>query len=684
MSKIFVSKWIILSLMNSAGVVLASGSSYAQEMTPTPASPDHHNQSQSSVTSASLPTSSEIHPKLTNVVATTVKEAETEILPHIKAASPAPILSSQIFAYNSETFNKKTSFFPQLSDKNVSFLSGINQVNQPLKNPFLGVNSQVSPKENPGAESFQAATAINPINNQNKTEEKPTSLIKDSIPQLGINADSLLTSAGVNEQVIDATTGQILAQGFTFPDVRGHWAQTFIEGLAARDIIRGFPDGTFRPDLPVTRAQFAALVNKAFARTPIRNPIQFADVPRNYWGYNAITGAYQIGFLQGYPNNIFAPEQNIPRVQVLVSLSNGLGLPTPAQPATILTSNFVDAASIPDYARNSIATATVNQLVVNYPNLKLLNPNQIATRADAAAFIYQALANSGQLPKITASDVASQYIVGYQTSQTPPPIASGNVGTVPSLTPEPVQPGQSQFQPQRIPLIPKPKVQDEVFSSPGISIITPTGYGQFFGNAAIGVGFQGRTRFTEQSDGAIGLSFGLGNPQKSVGFDVGVSIFNLKDSFGDRGAFSFKLHRLFPDDISLALGWQNAIVWGTTDAGSSGYLAASKLFRLQDSVKQPFSQLYLTAGVGTGQFRTESQINDKVDTVGVFGSASLRVIEPVNAIAEWTGQDLTLGISFTPFRKIPLVITPAIADVTNNAGDGARFILGVGYGFSFR
>jgi hypothetical protein len=62
----------------------------------------------------------------------------------------------------------------------------------------------------------------------------------------------------------------------------------------------------------------------------------------------------------------------------------------------------------------------------------------------------------------------------------------------------------------------------------------------------------------------------------------------------------------------------------------------------------------------------------------------LRVAEPVNLIAEWTGQDLNLGVSIVPFREIPLVITPALADVTNNAGDGARFVLGIGYGFSFK
>jgi hypothetical protein len=74
-----------------------------------------------------------------------------------------------------------------------------------------------------------------------------------------------------------------LAQATTFPDIQGNWAQSFIEALAARGVIRGFPDGTFRPDEPVTRAQFAAMIRQAFQRAPKRSGTQFVDVP-------AITG----------------------------------------------------------------------------------------------------------------------------------------------------------------------------------------------------------------------------------------------------------------------------------------------------------------------------------------------------------------------------------------------------------
>ena len=200
----------------------------------------------------------------------------------------------------------------------------------------------------------------------------------------------------------------------TFNDVpTGYWAQTFIQELASRDIIKGFPDGGFRPNDPVTRAQFAAMLSKAVKKAPMRGGVTFVDVDSSYWAASAIQTSYTTGFMSGYPGNVFEPTQNIPRVQVLVSLANGLNYSASQAPETILQT-YADASGIPNYARNSVAAATENRLVVNYPNVQFLGPNQSATRAEVAAFIYQSLVRSGQ-----ANAIASPYIVG-QTTPTPP------------------------------------------------------------------------------------------------------------------------------------------------------------------------------------------------------------------------------------------------------------------------
>ena len=237
-----------------------------------------------------------------------------------------------------------------------------------------------------------------------------------------------------------------------------------------------------------------------------------------------------------------------------------------------------------------------------------------------------------------------------------------------------------EFEPQRIPLrIPS---RNYYRIAPSITIINPSGYGASWGSAGIGIGLQERVRFRDEADGVIGLGFGLGNPSKNVGLQVGVSLVDVDSPFRD-GAINFKLHRRLPEDIGIAVGTQGAVTWGDTDGGSSVYGVLTKRFALKQDRTKPFSELYTTLGVGGGQFRSESDIDDGVESVGVFGSVSLKMFQPLSIITEWSGQDLTVGTSIVPFRNVPLTIVPAVTDITGTAGDGARFIFGFGYSISF-
>ena len=223
----------------------------------------------------------------------------------------------------------------------------------------------------------------------------------------------------------------------------------------------------------------------------------------------------------------------------------------------------------------------------------------------------------------------------------------------------------------------------EVVVAPSASISTPIGFGANFGQIFGGFGFQSRTRFTNQADGGLALGVGLGEPQKIVGLDVTLAILSLFGDNAGRGSFSFKIHRSLPEGFAVALGFENAIRWGETDAGSSIYGVVSKFFQFTETTEEPFSQLTLSLGVGGGRFRSEGAIEDGVNSLGVFASAGLRIVEPVSAIVEWSGQDLNAGISLIPFPKVPLTINLAGADLTGNAGDGARFVMSIGYNYFF-
>jgi hypothetical protein len=197
------------------------------------------------------------------------------------------------------------------------------------------------------------------------------------------------------------------AQAAFYDVADSYWAKDFIRELAARRVLGGFPDGSFKPDQPVTRAQFAAMLRQAFNRSSVRNPITFKDVPSNYWASGAIAEAYSEGWMSGYPEGDFRPEQNITRAQVIVALANGLNYS--ANSTNTALQSYNDASAIPDWARGSVAAATEKRMVVNYPNVNVLNPNQNATRAEVAAMLFQAMASTGQV-----APIASSYIVGSQ------------------------------------------------------------------------------------------------------------------------------------------------------------------------------------------------------------------------------------------------------------------------------
>ncbi|MUG97482.1 DUF1565 domain-containing protein [Scytonema sp. UIC 10036] len=188
-----------------------------------------------------------------------------------------------------------------------------------------------------------------------------------------------------------------------FTDMAGHWATAFVEALLSKNLISPFPDGTFQPDAPMTRAQYAALVAGAFHPVAKRQVPEFTDISKEYWAYDAIRIAAQSGFVSGFSNLTFRPEQPVLRLQAIVSLVSGLSLSATFSEDLV---NYSDRNTIPKAALNAVATATDNKIIVNFPDPKLIQGNREATRAEVAAMVYQALVAIG-----TAGAIHSPYIV---------------------------------------------------------------------------------------------------------------------------------------------------------------------------------------------------------------------------------------------------------------------------------
>lgn len=228
------------------------------------------------------------------------------------------------------------------------------------------------------------------------------------------------------------------------------------------------------------------------------------------------------------------------------------------------------------------------------------------------------------------------------------------------------------------------KPVSEFQASPALSIAIPTGYGADKNTAFLSGTYQNRTRYTNVSDGGLGIGVGLGDARKAVGVELSYTLASFGGSRDiGTGGFNVKVHKQLPNDFAVAAGYNGFVnIGGRNDFENSVYGTVTKVFRTREDINSPLSRVAVTAGVGTGQFRSESAVNKDSGGVGVFGNVALRVAQPVSVIAEWSGQDLGVGVSVAPFKNIPLVITPAVRDIVG-AGNGPRFVLGAGVGFKF-
>ncbi|MDI6821552.1 MAG: N-acetylmuramoyl-L-alanine amidase [Actinomycetota bacterium] len=175
-----------------------------------------------------------------------------------------------------------------------------------------------------------------------------------------------------------------------FPDVPpNHWAFYSIESLASKGIINGYPDGLFRPDVPISRSQIAKLVvpSKTLSlNTTFKG--YFTDVPQTHWAWRYIETAKDMGLVKGFPDGTFKPEDFATRAQLVTILMRD-------HPSNTSGTPFIDVP--PDHwAYPYIMTAKNAGIVKGYPD-GTFRPDRFVTRAEAVSIIYRILCPSNKL-----------------------------------------------------------------------------------------------------------------------------------------------------------------------------------------------------------------------------------------------------------------------------------------------
>lgn len=160
-------------------------------------------------------------------------------------------------------------------------------------------------------------------------------------------------------------------------DISGHWTETQIKEWANIGYISGYPDGTFLPDNSITRAEFLTLVNKIF-KFENKTNINFIDVRPDYWAYSEIQKGISAGYVSGDKNGTFRPDDFITRQEVAVIINKLLD----NTEITENKPNFKDAYDIDEWAKNSVDIVYEHGILSGFPN-GTYRPKKYMTRAEA-------------------------------------------------------------------------------------------------------------------------------------------------------------------------------------------------------------------------------------------------------------------------------------------------------------
>ncbi len=204
------------------------------------------------------------------------------------------------------------------------------------------------------------------------------------------------TSVQVTKKIVEPfkykghMTGAATGLGVVYPDVpESHWAAPEINHLSDKCILEGYPDGYFKPNKSITRAEMASMVVKGYNLdgTPLTEEGNFCDVPKDYWAYEQINKGASNGMIAGLSDDIFKPEGNLTRAEAMTIMSKGLSCPMDCEKANQILSNYKDEASIPSWAREPMAKAIDNGVLKYNQHGNMLHPNKKITRAEVASML---------------------------------------------------------------------------------------------------------------------------------------------------------------------------------------------------------------------------------------------------------------------------------------------------------
>ena len=232
------------------------------------------------------------------------------------------------------------------------------------------------------------------------------------------------------------------AQAFYTDMDQNHWAYQSIKFLTEVGVVVGYPDGTYKPDIPVTRAEFASMAIKALGQEDanVTQDIHFSDVKPNFWAYNIIKKAVYFDLIPDAKDTDFRPYDSVTRAEAITIAVNALTTSQISEQRAqdIIAKSYEDYTQMPAWFLISAAKAQLLDLVVVMPgNEGKLESDRPANRAEIAALLYKMMQEAKLNPNAKLAEsmqkrTADGYIVDNVRVQ-------GSIGIIPAGAIFPIQ-----------------------------------------------------------------------------------------------------------------------------------------------------------------------------------------------------------------------------------------------------
>jgi hypothetical protein len=196
-------------------------------------------------------------------------------------------------------------------------------------------------------------------------------------------------------EIVSSGSYAVMAYANRFSDIAGHWAEADIGWMGRRLLVNGAAPDAFKPDLPVTRAEFAAMLVRALGLRSVSNSsiYRFEDVGAGAWYYASVGAAAEAGLIDGVASDRFEPDALITREQMAVMIWRAYeyidaAKRKDAKPQQL--ERFADRAGISGWAAGAVALAAEAGFIQGTDSA-VFDPQGRATRAQAATIMKRLL-----------------------------------------------------------------------------------------------------------------------------------------------------------------------------------------------------------------------------------------------------------------------------------------------------